>query len=273
MSAFQELGDGVFRRRYESLDLNIGVILGEEAVLLVDTRASHRQADELREELETLTSLPVGWVVNTHFHWDHTWGNARFPEAALWGHERCRSELVDNGDAARRRVLEWIPAEHHDAVDEVVITPPTETFGSSALIDIGGRAVELRYHGLGHTNSDIVVRAEDAGVLFAGDLIEQGAPPAFGDSYPLDWGQTLDSIVLEATVVPGHGDVVDTGFVATQQAEIEDIADIAREGHHEGIPVEDLIAGGPYPAETMRQALTRGYAQLDGDGAGGAGRS
>ena len=229
MSVFQELGDGIFRRRYESLDLNIGVVIGEEAVLLVDSRASHRQADQLRAELTTLTSLPVGWVVNTHFHWDHTWGNARFPEAALWGHDRCRSEMIGNGEAARQAVLEWMPAEHHDAVNEVIITPPTETFSSSVLLDIGGRVVELRHHGLGHTNSDIVVRVP--GVLFAGDLIEEGAPPAFGDSYPLDWGETLDSIMLETTVVPGHGDVVDAGFVATQQAEIEDIAAAAREGH------------------------------------------
>jgi glyoxylase-like metal-dependent hydrolase (beta-lactamase superfamily II) len=171
--------------------------------------------------------------------------------------------MIDNGESARRRVLEWMPAEHHDAVNEVVITPPTETFASSALIDVGGRVVELRYHGLGHTNSDIVVRVADAGVLFAGDLVEQGAPPAFGDSYPLHWGQTLDSIMLEATVVPGHGDVVDVGFVATQQAEIEDVADMAREGHSDGVNIEDLVGKGPYPEETMRQAFTRAYAQLD----------
>lgn len=261
--SFDALGDGVFRRRYESLDLNIGVVLGEEAVLLVDSRASHRQADQLRKELATLTELPVGWVVNTHYHWDHTWGNARFGEAALWGHDMCRSEMIENGEAARRQVLEWMPVEHHDAVNEVVITPPTETFPSSALLDIGGRVVELRYHGLGHTNSDIVVRVADAGVLFAGDLLEEGAPPAFGDSYPLDWAQTLDSIKLEATIVPGHGDIVDPDFAATQQAEIEAVADSAREGHSEGIAVEDLVSSGPYPAETMRQALTRAYAQLN----------
>ena len=265
MSVFQELGEGVFRRRYKSLDLNIGVILGEEAVLLVDSRASHRQADELRDELGSLTNLPIGWVVNTHFHWDHTWGNARFPESALWGHDRCRSEMIDHGEAARRAVLDQMAAEHQDEINDVEITPPTETFASSALLDIGGRFVDLRYHGLGHTNSDIIVRVADAGVLFAGDLVEEGAPPSFGDSHPLDWGQTLDSIVLETTMVPGHGDVVDAGFVATQQAEIEDIADTAREGHSEGAPVEALVGSGPFPVETMRQALTRAYAQLDGE--------
>jgi glyoxylase-like metal-dependent hydrolase (beta-lactamase superfamily II) len=265
MSVFDELGDGVYRRRYESLDLNIGVVIGAEAILLVDSRASHRQADQLRDELRTLTDLPVGWVVNTHFHWDHTWGNARFPEAALWGHERCRTEMLERGEAARQRVLAWMPEEHHDAVNEVVITPPTETFRSSTMIDIGDRVVDLRYHGLGHTNSDIAVRIPDAGVLFAGDLLEEGAPPSFGDSYPLDWVQTLDSIRLEPIVVPGHGDVVDAAFVATQQGEIEAIAEAARLGYHEDAPVESLIETGPYPREPMRLALTRAYAQLAGE--------
>lgn len=265
MSVFDELGDGVFRRRYESLDLNIGVVIGADALLLVDSRGSHHQADELRDELSSLTDLPVGWVVNTHFHWDHTWGNARFPEAVLWGHERCRAELVDNGEAARRRVLEWMPEEHHQAVDDVVITPPTETFATSQLLNIGNRVVELRYHGLGHTNSDIVVRVPDAGVLLAGDLLEEGAPPSFGDSYPLNWAQTLDSIRLEPTVVPGHGDIVDAAFVAQQQEEIEAVADIARIGHSDEAPVDFLSNSGPYPEETMRLALTRAYAQLDGE--------
>lgn len=261
--SFEELGDGVFRRRYESLDLNIGVVIGAEALLLVDSRASHPQADQLRDELSRLTSLPIGWVVNTHFHWDHTWGNARFPEAQLWGHERCRREMIENGEAARQGVLERMPEEHHDAIAEVEITPPTETFRTSTLIDMGDRAVELRYHGLGHTNSDIAVRV--SGVLFAGDLLEEGAPPSFGDSYPLDWAQTLDSIQLEPTVVPGHGDLIDAAFVATQQEEIESIADAARSGYAAGAPAESLIPAGPYPPEPMRLAVGRAYAQLAGD--------
>ena len=212
MSVFDELGDGVYRRRYESLDLNIGVVIGAEAILLVDSRASHRQADQLIGELRTLSKLPVGWVVNTHFHWDHTWGNSRFPNAVLWGHERCRTEMIDHGEMERQRVLKGMPEEHHDAISEVVITPPTETFAISCSVDIGGRAVVLCHHGLGHTNSDITVRVLDAGVIFAGDLLEEGAPPSFGDSYPLDWGSTLAAIDLEAIVVPGHGDVVDAGL-------------------------------------------------------------
>ena len=262
MSVFDELGDGVFRRRYESLDLNIGVVIGDDAVLLVDTRASHQQADVLREELRSLTSLPVGWVVNTHFHWDHTWGNARFSEAKLWGHKQCRQEMIVNGEHARSEVLGWMPAEHHDAVNEVAITPPTNTFAEQVSIDIG-REIQLSYHGLGHTNSDIVVAVLNADVLFAGDLLEEGAPPSFGDAFPLDWAPTLARIELPDVIVPGHGDLVDKDFVASQSADIAATAEIARRGYEVATPINELCDRGPFPPETMRSAITRAYAQLD----------
>ncbi|MGA9597885.1 MAG: MBL fold metallo-hydrolase [Acidimicrobiia bacterium] len=265
MSVFDEVGDGVFRRRYESLDLNVGVVIGAEAVLIVDSRASHRQADELRAELADLTKLPVGWVVNTHYHWDHTWGNARFPQAALWGHDLCRAEMIEHGEDARKRVLGWMPEEHHEAVVEVVITPPTETFVTTASIDIGGRAIDLSYHGRGHTNSDIVVTVRNAGVVFSGDLVEEGAPPAYGDAYPLEWAATLDAAGLTGTIVPGHGDVATIEYVRTQRDEIAAVAELAREGHAAGTAIADLVTKGPYGAPTMEQALTRAYAQLDGD--------
>ena len=86
----------IFRRRYPSLDLNIGVVIGGDGVLVIDTRASHGQAEELRSEIAGLTSLPIRWVVNSHWHWDHTFGNAVFPDAALWGHRRCREFLLEH---------------------------------------------------------------------------------------------------------------------------------------------------------------------------------
>lgn len=82
---FQELSDGVFRRHFESLRLNIGAVIVEEGVVVIDTRASHVEADELRDELRILTQLPVRWVVDTHWHWDHTFGNARSPRPRYGG--------------------------------------------------------------------------------------------------------------------------------------------------------------------------------------------
>lgn len=262
---WQELGDRVFRRRYESLDLNIGVIVGGEGVLVVDSRASHRQAQQLRDDLAALTDLPARWLLNTHYHWDHCWGNALFPEAQIWGHERCRSALIDEGEQARKKVLEWLPPEHHADVEEVIITPPEHTFGLRHAIDLGGRVVEFRHVGLGHTDSDVLVRVVESGVMFAGDLIEEGAPPAFGDSFPLDWPETLDSVLdlSGSLVVPGHGDVVDRAFIETQQAELAAVAALARAEYVNGTPHDRVdLRNSPYPADTMRSALERAYLQL-----------
>ena len=146
---WDEIADGAFRRRYESLDLNVGVVIGGEGVLVIDTRASHRQAQQLLDELATLTDLPPRWVLNTHYHWDHCWGNALFPSAQVWGHERCRAALMNDGELARKRVLEWMPEEHHADVEEVVVTAPDHTFGIRHAIDLGGRIVEFKYLGSG----------------------------------------------------------------------------------------------------------------------------
>ncbi|HEX2404426.1 MAG TPA: MBL fold metallo-hydrolase, partial [Acidimicrobiia bacterium] len=171
---FDQLADGVFRRRYESLDINVGVVLGEEGALIIDTRASHVEADELLDELRALTSLPVRWVVDTHWHWDHTFGNARFPAAEIWGHERCRKVMIELGDSMKEDAVAWLP-DRLEEIAEVVITPPNRVFDTVARIELGPVAVELSYHGLGHTDADIVVTVGE--VSFMGDLLEEGAPP------------------------------------------------------------------------------------------------
>ena len=264
---WDEIADGAFRRRYESLDLNVGVVIGGEGVLVIDTRASHRQAQQLLDELATLTDLPPRWVLNTHYHWDHCWGNALFPSAQVWGHERCRAALMNDGELARKRVLEWMPEEHHADVEEVVVTAPDHTFGIRHAIDLGGRIVEFKYLGLGHTDSDVIVNVIDSGTVFAGDLIEEGAPPSFSDSYPLDWPGTLDALldIATATLVPGHGDIVDRAFVETQRAEISAIAALARAGFVASVPVGKVdVRSSPYPADVTTTALERAYLQLGG---------
>jgi glyoxylase-like metal-dependent hydrolase (beta-lactamase superfamily II) len=258
---FDELGDGVFRRRYESLDLNIGVVIGTDGVLLVDTRASHRQGQELEDELSTITDLPVRWVVNTHWHWDHTFGNQVFRQAEIWGHELCAAALSSRGEEMKSGAKEWLPAEVHPEIDEVEIVAPGETFSDQASLHIG-RSVDLTYHGFGHTDADIVVRVADAGVAFFGDLIEEGAPPAFGDSHPVAWPLTLllASEDLPPTIVPGHGDVVDAGFVNMQREELAEVAELASQYVKGEIGLDYGVVNGPYSKEVMRSALLRAAA-------------
>lgn len=256
---FEELANGVFRRRYESLDLNVGVVLGEQGILVIDTRASHVEADELREELRTLSTLPVRWVVDTHWHWDHTFGNARFPEAEIWGHELCRKTMVELGDSMKEDAAAWLPDRLEEIV-EVVITPPTSVFESAAGIDLGRVVVEMTYHGRGHTDSDIVVTVGE--VSFMGDLLEEGAPPVFDDGFPMSWPVTLESAaeIGSSIIVPGHGDTLDRAGAAAQLEEIRAVADLAHRCLEEGFPVTEAAGLGPYPPDVMASALERALA-------------
>jgi glyoxylase-like metal-dependent hydrolase (beta-lactamase superfamily II) len=255
---FQELGDGVFRRRYETLDLNVGVIIGEEGLLVIDTRSTHSQGDEILAELVHLTPLPVRWVVNSHWHWDHVFGNSRFPDAQIWGHVRTRETLLARPDEMKAGARQWLGSELASQVAEVEIVAPESTFSDRVTIDIG-RPVELSYHGPGHTDADIRILVGDARVAFLGDLVEEGAPPAFGDSYPLSWPLTLRLAMegVEGAVVPGHGDVVDGEFVATQHQELVSVAEIAALVVEGELSVEEAARRGPYPTKVMATALER----------------
>jgi glyoxylase-like metal-dependent hydrolase (beta-lactamase superfamily II) len=269
MSVWSEIGDRVFARRYAFYDQNIGAILGDDGVLIVDTRISHRQADEILSDLRSLTELPVRAVVNTHGHNDHAFGNHRFRPAPIWGHERCARMIRETGNAQLAKVAEGLP-ELADDLAEVVLDPPDRTFdGEEATLDFdaGGRRIELRHLGRGHTDNDIVVLVPDANVLFAGDLVEADAPPYFGDGYPLDWPATLERMVelVNGSVVPGHGTVGDRAFAVRSMTEIRTIAELATLVHQGVIDLQAAVLRTPYPADAAREPLERALAQLRGE--------
>ena len=234
----------------------MGVILGEDGVLVIDTRASHVEARELVADLAHITTLPVRWVVNTHFHWDHTFGNAVFPDAEIWGHTKTREALLEIGTKMKAGVQEWLGEERAAEIEEVEITPPERVFSDRASLLIG-REVRLSHHGKAHTDSDVVVRVDD--VLFAGDIVEEGAPPGFDDSFPVAWPETLGMVLSEpaGVIVPGHGTVVDAEFADTQREELSRVAELARAVLDDPDSITDRAGEGPYPAEIMEEAFKR----------------
>lgn len=259
-----EVGDRVFVRRYPFFDQNIGLVVGEGACAVVDTRSTLRQARELQDEIRLVTRDP--WTVfNTHHHFDHTFGNAAFLPGVIWGHERCAAAVLRWGEEARRRAAREIPELAEDLA-EVPIVPPALTMADAAQLQVGGRTIELRHLGRGHTDNDIVVLVPDAGVLFAGDLVEEGAPPFFGDAFPLDWGDTDARLLALATgpVVPGHGTVVGRAFVDRQGGEIAAAAAVATRAHRAGLPAEAARVEIAFPEASAADLARRAYAQLDG---------
>ena len=261
-----EVADRVFVRRHESMDLNVTVVVGEGACLVVDTRASELQGRDLADAVRTVTPHP--WVVvNTHFHFDHTFGNAVFRPAEIWGHRRCAEQLVAGGEMMRDRIAALHRQHGSDLADEIAasrIDPPDQLVDDVATLSVGGRPVQLRHLGRGHTDNDLVLTVPDADLVIAGDLVEEGAPPQFGNAYPLDWPGTLDALVelVSGPVVPGHGAVVDADYVRAQQAELEVLAGKAREAHAARRPASDVAAELPYFGEYAQEAVERAYLQL-----------
>ena len=273
MTVWDEVGDGCFRRRYRRFDLNIGVVRGADALLVVDTRADVRQADELLDELRELGS-PVRWVVNSHYHFDHVFGNQRFAERAagvrpageavevaadleLWGHVELPAALLDDEARMRAELRCRYGDEAGDEYDRVVLTPPDRLVAHRHVLDLGDRGVELVHHGRGHTGNDLVVVAPDARVMFAGDLVEESAPPAYGgDCFPLDWPATVAALAATGvgTYVPGHGDLMSPAAVAAQVGAIATVADLVRELHAAGIPAS---TPGARPPAAGRSRSTR----------------
>jgi glyoxylase-like metal-dependent hydrolase (beta-lactamase superfamily II) len=266
----------VFRKRFEPCDVTVCAVVGADGVAVVDTRCSIAEAREFEDEIRRLTQARVRWVVNTHAHFDHTWGNAQFlaprqePPARIWGHETL-PEKLDRRDPALAALLEELAAYSPAwaaRVDALELAPPTELVGASASIDLGGRLLELRHHGRGHTDGDLWIRIPDAAVVLSGDLVEQCGPPSYGpDSYPLEWAATLGNALEwlgSAVVVPGHGEPVDRAFVIAQRDLIEAIGHEIKRLRAAGVEAADATAEGvwPVPAESLKHAVARGYAAL-----------
>lgn len=263
-----EVGERVFVGRYRFYDQDIGAILTDDGPVVIDTRSTAGQAQEILDDLRSITPLAVAAVVDTHHHYDHAFGNALFRPAPIWGHVRCAAFLREHATTYRAEIAaEELP----DLAAEVLATsidPPDRTFGDEGTdLDVGGRRLELRYLGRGHTDDDIVIVVPDASVVFAGDLVENGAPPYFGDGFPLDWPATLLALrpLASGAVVPGHGDVADLGFVDRSITEVGAVAELARRAANGELSLDDAVAAAPYPADTAREAIERGVAQARGE--------
>ena len=267
--AWLEVGDRVFTRRFEFLDQQVGVVLGGDDVLMVDTRSGPAHAREIVAELRQLTPNPVSIVVDTHWHWDHAFGNSALRPATIWGHVRTAERLRAEGEARLADVRGHVAELEGlaEALAGVQIDPPDRTFADATTVLVGDRVVELAFHGRGHTDADISVFVPHAAVLFAGDLLEADASPSFGDSYPLEWPATIERLLPLATgaVVPGHGSVGGRAFVEEQLVAQRETAALARRLHAGELDLEAAVRLAPFSAGAAREAFERGLAQLRGE--------
>ena len=232
---------------------NATVIEGDTDVLVVDTQVSPGGAWALREELKAITPKPIRWVVNSHYHFDHSHGNQIYgPDVEIIGHEFARQQILagkSEDSPAREFYVGGIPntiksleARLAAATDDkaratiqgqlevqrtflegtnaVKPTPPTITLTQTMTLHRGSREIRLLFLGRGHTAGDIVAWYDRHKVLFAGDLVEAQAALYTGDAFHRDWvGDTLDRVkALRAEALVGGRGAVARGTAACDAA-------------------------------------------------------
>lgn len=221
---WERVAGGVGRCRLAGWDCTAGLVLGEGTALVVDAGSSLAEGARLRAWAKELSGHGVTHVALTHPHFDHVLGAAAFPDAEVYAavgvdavFEYEREEL--RADAVRH----GLSADLADKAAAALARPRHLVSGEWTLDLGGGRQVLLADVGPGHTAYDLAVLVPgDPEVVFCGDLVEEsGEPQAGPDAVPSRWPAALDRLLAlggaDALYVPGHGAVVDSGFVRAQR--------------------------------------------------------
>jgi glyoxylase-like metal-dependent hydrolase (beta-lactamase superfamily II) len=223
---WESLATGVYRCRLAFLDVTVGLILGRDGAVLIDSGTTFDEAHSIDADVRSFDERGVRHLVLTHDHFDHVLGSAVFTDAEVYAMPAVAATMTDRTDYLRSHALSYgaAPADI-DAVIAAVRVP--QHLVEHALIDLGDRIVEVEHPGAGHTDHDLIVRVgglreSDPAVVFCGDLVEESGDPAVDSGSDIcQWVQTMDRVVAvggpDAVYVPGHGAIVDADFVRRQQ--------------------------------------------------------
>ncbi|EST22700.1 hypothetical protein M877_29110 [Streptomyces niveus NCIMB 11891] len=204
-------------------DATVGLVVGEDAVLLYDTGSTLREGAEIRAQAQALCGRRVTHIALSHAHFDHVLGTAAFSGARVYGAVGLRELLLRERESLlTSAVRHGVPApEAASAVDALVV--PRHPVTGEWTLDLGGRQVLLANVGPGHSGHDLALFVPGGReVVFCGDLVEEsGEPQAGDDAVPARWPAALDRLLAlggeDAVYVPGHGAVVDAAFVRAQR--------------------------------------------------------
>ncbi len=186
---------------------NAGFIVGRDAVAVIDTGGSARVGARLHAAIRSVTERPIRYVINTHMHPDHVFGNAAFEadQPAFVGHHKLARGLAAR---AERYIAFNKEALGEDAFAGTKIVLPTLAIDAPTTLDLGGRAIVLEPQRTAHTDNDLTVRDSATGTVFLGDLLFSEHVPTLDGSI-LGWQAVLDTLTQAPAerVVPGHGPV------------------------------------------------------------------
>jgi glyoxylase-like metal-dependent hydrolase (beta-lactamase superfamily II) len=275
---FEKIAEGVYYATSTgalATGSNNPVIVGANEVMVVDTGTSPSAARAMIEDVKAITDKPVRYVVNTHFHYDHTNGNQVYSgHAEIIGHEyvkyaiekldvlhrepyktsqltnvpnrieTLKKQIAAEQDAARKATLERqlaVAQQGWEALKEVKPTPPTRTYSKKMEVKVGGRDVQLLFLGRGHTNGDTVVYLPKERIVCTGDLMESGLA-YMGDAQFDEWVTTLEALkkLDWETDLPGHGTPFhDKALVTAFQSYLTDLTRLGGELKKQGLSADE----------------------------------
>ncbi len=253
-----------------------GVIVGPQWAVVIDTLALPEETLGMREFIEHELSVQVRYVINTHYHADHTWGNCFFPGATVIGHARCRELLIERGIPSLEGARKQNPN-----LRQVKIVPPHLTFASGELTMRVGKKNLVFSQSFGHSDDGISVLVEEDRVLFAGDAFMSLPYIVDGDiDDMLASIKRVGRMGLE-NIIQGHGDIILRGEIdAAVKENMNYLNNIKKavksagkrknvEEYIEGITIEECGKSRVYLgglAETLhRRNLRSLYRQMNGE--------
>ncbi len=207
--SFTEVGEGLWAFTAEG-DPNSGVIIGDDAVMVVEAQATPRLAGKVIEKVREVTDKPITHVVLTHYHAVRVLGASAFDAQQVIMSEKARAMVAERGQEDWDSEFARFPRlfEGHESIPG--LTWPTTTFNDRMSVYLGERRIDLMHLGRAHTAGDIVVYVPDQNAMFTGDIVEYHSACYCGDGHFHDWPGTLENIRsfhLDA-IAPGRGDAL-----------------------------------------------------------------
>ena len=189
-------------------DPNTGIVIGDNAVMVIDTQATPVMAQDVIRRIRGVTDKPIKYVVLSHYHAVRVLGAAAYEPEHIIASEDTLNLIKQRGEQDKASEIGRFPRLFRN-VESVPpgLTWPTITFTGKMTIWLGQLEVQLLQLGRGHTAGDTVAWLPAERILFSGDLVEFDATPYAGDAYFSDWPQTLDRLAAlkPAKLVPGRG--------------------------------------------------------------------
>ena len=223
---------------------NAGIVIGKDAVLVVDTLISAREAERFLADIRKVTDKPIRYVVNTHTHLDHAFGNCVFAKlgAVVISQEKDREGLEKIAAVALKNAVAFGVSE--EMLQGTTISVPTISFPQAARVDLGGIAVELIAAAPSHSPGSAFVWVPSRKVVFAGDVLFTDFHPYMGDGDVAGWLKALDAIAaLDVTaIVPGHGPLSTKKDLAEMHAYLTTFDAKAREMAKTGASAAAIVA-------------------------------